>query len=203
MATRKMAEANNLKIQNFWNWFKENSSKINPEVITEDMIDTLDSKILELGDFAWEIREGISKPNMLIISPGGDVELLEHTKSIIENSLAIDEWEFEYFKPAKEWDYSFYIDEESTLIDASDWEYVLLKFSDGTFDILIKAENINTLDDNDKSIAIDIVLESSLGEKNYLERILNYELVSSFEGKYAGKQNNIKVLGDHLLNSIK
>ena len=191
-----MEGADNSKIQEFWNWFEANSSQINPEKITEEMIDTLDSKILELGDFAWEIREGKTKSNMLVISPGGDIDLLEKTKKIIENAISVDEWEFEYFKPAKEWDYSFYID-DTTEIDASSWEYVLLKFSDGTFDLLIKAENINSLDDEEQSIAIDIVLESSIGEKNYLERILNYELVSAFEGKYNGKENKITVLPEH------
>lgn len=190
-----------VKIQKFWDWFKMNHSKINPEIITEDMIDALDSKILELGDFAWEIREGKSKPNMLIISPGGDVDLIAQTKMIIEHAFIIDEWEFEYFKPAKDWDYSFYIDDER-LIDASDWEYVLLKFSDGTFDILIKADNIDSLNDEEQSIAIDITLESCIGEKDYLEKILNYELVNSFEGKHNNKQNKMTVFPEHFAKSL-
>ena len=193
---------NNDKIKNFWNWFEQNSQQINPEIITQNMISSLDSKILELGDFAWEIREGKTKPYMLVISPGGDAHLLGKTKTVIESSISISDWEFEYYKPAKDWDYTFFIN-ETTEINASNWEYVLLKFSDGTFDILIKVDNLNKLDGDDQDIAINIVLESTIGEKIYIERIVNYEIVTDFENKYDGKQNKITVLSDHLTQMLE
>jgi len=190
------------KIKSYWDWFIKNISQINPQTITKDMINLLDSNILELGDFAWEIREGINKANMLIISPGGDIDLLSQTKKIIEKAPETPDWEFEYFKPAKKWDYSFSLHGVKGEINASNWEYVLLKFSDGTFDVLIKADNINFLDENDKNIAVDIVLESILGEEPYLTYITNYEIVSTFEGKYEGKENKITVLSNHFKQSL-
>ncbi len=193
------------KVKNFWVWFKENNNKLNPEIITNRMIDILDSKILELGDFSWEIREGKSKSNMLIISPGGDIELLDITKQIIDSSGDIPDWEFEYYKPAKDWDYVFSIDETSETkkdIDATKWEYILLKYSDQTFDIIIKADTIKLLNDTEKSIAIDIVLESILGEKKSLELIKNIDIVNDFQEKYLGKQNTITVLSSHINHSL-
>ncbi len=199
MVTTAMVDVN--KINDFWSWFNKNYPKLNPDFITDEMIDSLRSKILELGDFTWEIREGKSKPNMLIISPGGNVALLESTKKIINCASSISEWEFEYFKPPKEWDYIFTIDNEKSF-NSSSWEYVLLKFSDKTFDILIKADNIKLLDEDEKSIAVDIVLESILGEKLYLEHINNFELVDAFTGKYKGKQNKITTLSSHINHSL-
>jgi len=190
------------KVRNFWHWFEVNRKEINPNIITEEMIDILDLKILELGDFAWEIREGKAKDNMLIISPGGDVELLKITEKIINSAMNISDWEFKSFKPPKNWNFRFKL-EETVEIDASNWEYILIKFTDGTFDILIKAENLKSLKETDRNLAVDIVLESTIGEKNYIEKIINYELVDSFDIKYQGKQNKIKVLSNHLTQLLE
>lgn len=188
-------------IKKFWHWFEKHQLELEPEKIDDKFIDRLDQEILLLGNFTWEIREGNKKPNMLIISPGGDIDLLKDTKSIIELAPSNDKWEFYFYKPSKKWDYKFSFIEHSgvkRMVTAEDWEYVLLKFKDGTYDIIIKANNLNTIPEEERLIAIDIVLESILGEKLSLELIKNIELTNSFIDDYSSKKSSIKNLKDHI-----
>ncbi|MGS2764256.1 hypothetical protein [Sinomicrobium sp. M5D2P9] len=190
------------KIKRFWDWFIENQNNLIPENINNNLINSLNEKILSLGDFEWEIREGEAKENMLIISPGGDIELLEESEKIIKQSPSLVGWEFLSHKPAKNWDFKFSIEDQDNIkriIDASTWEYVLIKFSDGTYDIVIRANGISKLNSNDKYMATDIVLESILGERMSLRLIKNTELVDSFSKDDFPKKSSIRYLKEHLL----
>lgn len=171
-----------------------------PKIITDNLIDVLDKKILSLGDFSWEIRRGEEKENMLIISPGGNLALLAVTKNIIELAPDMTFWEFQYFKPAKDWKFRFSIDngDVKRMLDASDWEYVLLKFPDGTYDIILKAESLNSLPKGYQEDAVEIVLESSIGEKLRLELIKDIEIANEIPNEYRGKQTSIKFLKDQI-----
>lgn len=189
------------KIIDFWKWFTDNEKKLESDKITNQLVDELNHRILSLGDFNWEIREGIEKGNMLIISPGGDVSLLKETKKIIELSPALVNWEFYYYKPAKDWDFHFSLEEGNNIkrmINAGDWEYVLLKFPDETYDILIKADNLKFFQENERLVAVDIVLESILGEELSLTLIQNVGLVDSFPSEYYSQKNSIKYLKQHV-----
>lgn len=188
------------QISNFWNWFVKNEKLLAPKIITDNLIDVLDKKILSLGDFSWEIRRGEEKENMLIISPGGNLALLAVTKNIIELAPDMTFWEFQYFKPAKDWKFRFSIDngDVKRMLDASDWEYVLLKFPDGTYDIILKAESLNSLPKGYQEDAVEIVLESSIGEKLRLELIKDIEIANEIPNEYRGKQTSIKFLKDQI-----
>lgn len=188
------------KINIFWNWFSENEKALMPEVITDNLIDTLDRKILSLGDFSWEIREGEEKDNMLVISPGGDLGLLGQTKEIISSAPNSVYWEFQYYKPAKNWEFRFTLDnyDVKRMLDASEWEYVLLKFPDATYDIILKAPSLVSLPKDYQNDAIEIVLESSIGEKLRLELIKDIEIVNEIPNEYDGKQASIKFLKDQI-----
>ncbi len=182
-------------ILEFWNWFEVYQNRLQSDKITNELIIILNNKISLLGDFGWEIREGSSKNNMLIISPSGKAKLLNDTKAIIELAPELDEWEFLYFKPAKNWDYCFSIDEidSKRMIDASQWQYVLLKYHDD-YEIIIKADTLKVIPEEYHMIAVDIVLESILGEELSLTLISEVDLVNEFPKEYIDKQSSIKDL---------
>ncbi|WP_296151671.1 hypothetical protein [uncultured Flavobacterium sp.] len=188
------------KIKKFWEWFSKNESMIAPDKITNALVDKLNDMILSMGDYDWEIREGKNKENMLIISPGGDPDLLESTQEIIKLSPNLKKWEFEYYKPAKAWDYRFSIDDGglTRMIDASDWEYVLLKFPGSNYDIIIKADSLKVLPEKYHFSSLNIILESILGEKKRLELIENIDLVTEFPEEYINQKGSIKFLNDQL-----
>jgi hypothetical protein len=188
------------KVTEFWNWFKENESKLNSDKITADLIKLLDEKISSIGFENWEIREGFEKDNMLVISPGGDVNLLVDTKYIVALSPELNDWEFYHYKPAKSWDYKFSIEDfdAKRMLDASDWEYVLLKFPDGTYDIIIKADTLKVLPEKYHMIAADIVLESIIGEELSLKLIKDIDFVEEFPNEYSSQNSSIKSLKNHL-----
>lgn len=191
------------KTADFWDWFASNQSYLVPDKITNELVAQLDAKILSLGDFGWEIREGKDKDNMLIISPSGNPELLKTTKGIIDKAPHLPVWEFCHYKPAKDWDFKLSVEEGANIkrmIDVSEWQYVLLKFPDGTYDMLLKAGNIGKLPDNEKNVMADIVLESILGEKLSLELIKNIEFVDDFSEEYQSKKTSVRHLKDHIFD---
>ncbi|BFO68632.1 hypothetical protein [Chryseobacterium sp. KCF3-3] len=193
------------KISDFWNWFESLQSELSSDRITDTLINKLNDKILSLADLNWEIREGVEKPNMLIISAGGDNELVPVAKEIIKVAPNLKDWEYSYYKPPKKWNYDLSLkshigfDKE---INVESWEYVLLKFKDGTFGIIIKANNINTLKEDDKYTVADIVLENILGDDLSYSLIKNVEIVDEFESSRIKNKNSIKYLFNHLLEQI-
>lgn len=195
-----MKASKKVQINEFWSWFIINKDEFIPKKISNEFISKLDAKILSLGNFSWEIREGFEKKYMLIISPGGDLELLQFTKEIVSCAPDIAEWEFFYYKPEKKWDFKLTLFEEENvkkIIDVIDWEYVLYKFSDGTFDIIFKAINLNNSTEDEKMIVADIVLESILGEELSLQFIKHIEFVKDFNSVDIQKKSSIKFLKDH------
>lgn len=188
------------KIDEFWSWFLANKLDLIPEKISDNLIAKLDSKISLMGDFSWEIREGLIEENMLIISPGGDVDLLPCTKRIIELAPKIEDWEFCHYKPSKKWDYQLTLYEESNvkkILDVKDWEYVLYKFHDETFDIILKANNLKSSSEKEKTLIGDIILESIIGEEQSLKFIKNIEFVDEFDNSDIQNKNSIKFLKEH------
>ncbi|WP_306353661.1 hypothetical protein [Flavobacterium sp. '19STA2R22 D10 B1'] len=193
------------KINEFWNWFSVNQLNLQSDKISNENISQLNREIMTMGDFNWEVREGNNAKNMLIISPGGDLNLLSSTKRIIELAPEIEDWEFYYYKPSKKWNYRLVLNEEMNvkkILDVKNWEYVLYKFSDGTFDIILKTDNLNELDENQKALIADIVLESILGEEQSLKFIKNVEFVDEFNDLDKSKKNPIKFLQEHFAELI-
>lgn len=191
-------ELNVNSIKEFWKWFASICEDFGEDFDNYDLIDDLDRRISSLGDFTWELGPGINSSNMLVISPGGELSLLEKTKKIISYSLKCKGWEFFYAKPPKDWDliFDFYRDSEEHIeVNANTWEYVLLKYDDGMFEILIKCENVDSrLSIDERQIACEILLDGILGEELRILRFEIIEVVDSFERKYQNKVLNIKSL---------
>lgn len=193
-------ENNEKRINEFWTWFIKYKTYLAPENISDNLISKLDDKILSLGDFNWEIHKGDTEENMLIISPGGDVDLIPETNKVIRLAPKIENWEFRYYKPSKNWDFQLTLYEEDNvkkILDVKDWEYVLYKFRDGTFDIIFKTRNLNSVTKDEQLLIADIVLESIIGEENSLRLIKKIEFVDEFKDVDKQKSNSIKVLKQH------
>lgn len=192
------------KIEKFWNWFSENCQNFGIDFSNTALLETLDTKISDLGDFTWEVGPGKTADNALVISPNGDLELLTYSKEIIANAKNCTGWEYYYAKPAKQWELVFNFETtsgEQIEIDASNWEYVLLKYEDGMFEIILKAVNINGLGDDDKLMSAEILLDGIIGEELRMTTICSIDVVQEFEEGYRNKSSKIKNLSNHI-NSL-
>jgi len=193
------------KIKQFWQWFSENCEKFGPEFENSALLNELDDRITSLGDFTWEVGPGKTKSNALVISPNGDIEQLGKTKEIIRNAKECEEWEYFFAKPPKEWDLIFEFETASgdlMQIDASGWDYVLLKYEDGMFEIIVKAYSLRQLDEEDRQVIAEIVLDGVLGEEVRIQKICAIEVVNEFSPQYQNKSSNIKNVANHLKNIV-
>jgi hypothetical protein len=189
------------KIRQFWEWFSQNCHDFGVDFDNTILLSELDDWISRLGNFSWEIGPGKVKENALVISPNGDIELLQETKEIVQGAQDCTGWEYYYAKPPKEWELLFDFettDETLIEVNASEWQYSLLKYEDGMFEIIIRAPNLNGLDDTDKLTAAEITLDGVLGEELRMQAICAIDVVEEFEEIYQNKASNIKSLLDHL-----
>jgi hypothetical protein len=127
-----MGTSNEEKISKLWNWFEQNVNQIigflndDPNVNEEYLIDSLNDLVLDLGKFAWEIREGKNSTYLFILSPNSDHELLKLSRKIISKAPDFSEWEFLPAKPPIEWDFILPVYDDflqETKIDTSKWKY--------------------------------------------------------------------------------
>jgi len=172
------------EIKNFWEWFLAHCNDFGEKFENEKLINELDERILNLGDFVWEIGPGVEHSHMLVISPGGDPELLKKTKEIISYSISCEGWEFYYSKPPKEWNLLFIFQKdngEEIEIDGGHWKYTLLKFDDGMFKVIFKASGLSTLSTDERLTAAEIILDGILGEEFRILRIGEIGVVDEFE----------------------
>lgn len=188
-------------IGQFWEWFSNHCHDFGDNFDNTILLGQLDEWINRLGNFSWEIGPGKKKENSLVISPNGDSGLLRETKKIIASAQDCIGWEYYYAKPPKDWEliFDFQTADETTLeVNASEWQYCLLKYEDGMFEIIIKAADLNGLRDTDKLTAAEIALDGILGEEFRMQTICEIDVVEEFEKPYQNKANNIKSLLNHL-----
>lgn len=189
------------RIRKFWEWFSTNYKSFGDNFENEELLEELDRRIGDLGGFAWELGPGIQAANMLVISPGGQISLLSQTKEVVFFAPDIEDWEFHYAKPLKQWDdFVFEIYKENgelVEIDASFWRYVLLRYNDGMFGIIIKADLIG-FTRQEQITAAEILLDGVLGEEKRILAIAEIEIVPEFEDRYVNKSNDIKMLAEHM-----
>lgn len=182
-------------IFSFWKWFSHNHQQLKSDGYDPAILEQLDTTISEWG-LSWEIGPGKTKKNSLTISPKTDVELLQLTEKIIADAPSLYNWEYYASKQAKENWYLLNLVKERISIDASNWEYMLLKYEDGKTEILIKADNLMHYDESTKELVVEIILINLLGEKTFMQRINYFDTVDSFDnGKGA---TEIRHLPDHL-----
>ncbi|HEX7844218.1 MAG TPA: hypothetical protein VF476_00375 [Chitinophagaceae bacterium] len=194
----------------FWHWFQHSKFLFEKLEISQDSINLIDKQITTLGDFAWEIGPGKNKEYSLTLSPGGDKSLLSLTKSIVSKAPVIDNWEFHYAKPIKEWENYFevFFKNEKISIDISKWQYVLFRNKDNAFDIDVRVSDVPVIlqgEAEEMHGIVEMVVESIIGEEARLEKIDRLEIVKEFDNKSKKGITAIPNLLNHIqkLNSIK
>jgi len=83
-------------------------------------------------------------------------------------------------------------------VNALQWEYVLLEYEDGMLEVIIKAPELDHLDDSDRQVAAEILLDGLVGEEVRIQRICVIDVVETFEEPYQKKASEIKNLSDHI-----
>jgi hypothetical protein len=196
---------NDTKIENLWRWFVANENQIidsfQNESLANYIVENLDNLILDFGMFTWEIGSGKVKPWFLTISPNGDRDLIRVSQKIIEHAPNLDDWEFNYCKPAKDWDRKFIIYDSNMNeqnIDASNWKYVMLRNEDGMIDLILEAMNITHWDHDTARTAADIIVTSEIGEETKIQKILSVDIVDKLERQYNSRKTEIQYLKKHL-----
>jgi len=196
---------NDTKIENLWRWFVANEKQIidsfQNESLANHIVENLDNLILDFGMFTWEIGPGKVKPWFLTISPNGDRDLIRVSQKIIKHAPNLDDWEFNYCKPAKDWDRKFIIYDSNMNeqnIDASNWNYVMLRNEDGMIDLILEAKNITHWDHDTARTAADIIVTSEIGEETKIQKILSVDIVDKLERQYNSRKTEIQYLKKHL-----
>lgn len=190
------------KITDFWNWIENNIDHLVPKLITKEYSDLLDEQIGNFGDFGWEIGfdNRISK-NFLTISPEGNRELLEKSKAIINQSPIIEDWIFYSTKPPKQWNllFNLLIDNRKVEFNANEWEYVLYKYPDNLYDVVIKVpESYRQYEEYFNDLGY-IAVSGELGEAFVIEYFSEIELVFSFNEKEKGREKNLNHIKTEIL----
>ncbi|HIB8181717.1 TPA: hypothetical protein ACWX1I_003127 [Elizabethkingia anophelis] len=186
----------------FWNWIRININFIEPSKITDNFIALLDNEIQKLGNFAWEIGfdDKVNK-YFLSISAEGNSELLKESKAILDHAPKIDNWIFYSYKPPKQWNFilNLLINGEEVQFNANNWQYVLYKYPDNVYDIVIKVPlSYKTYEEHFYEIG-QIAVSAELGETFVNEYISDIDLVFEFNEKEKGKETSFKHLRSHIL----
>lgn len=193
----------NKEINEFWTWIKENINFLEPKKLTDEVIDHLDDELQKLGDFSWEIGfDNRVNKYFLTISPEGDPELFEVSKAILNQAPIIDDWIFYSAKPPKQWKliFNLLIDEEKVQFNANEWDYVLYKYPDNVYDIVIKVpKSYQSFEEYFYQIG-DIAVTGELGEAFVIQYFNDIDLVFEFDEKERDKGKNFKYLKEELLN---
>jgi hypothetical protein len=153
------------KIDRFWRWFSRHSADLahNPNLLIRD----LEERLFAIVEVDWEVGPGITKTHLFSLSPRGDFELLYMTTTIIERAPDLPDWQFSAAKLPRQWNLQVQIDHDGTLveIDANQWEYLLYRFKDGTFNLLLKPDNRKVLSQEELELAAITIVDGELGEQ--------------------------------------
>lgn len=178
------------EFNNFWNWIKINIEYLAPKKITTEYVNLLDAEIEKIGDFTWEIGfDNRVNKNFLTISPEGDSELLELSKAIINEAPSIEGWVFYSAKPPKQWKliFNLLINGEKVQFNATEWKYVLYKYPDNVYDVVIQVPKSYTAYEEYFYQIGYIAVTGELGEAFVIEYINEIDLVYEFAEREIGK----------------
>jgi hypothetical protein len=188
------------KVHEFWSWFASVAAQLGKNFRNSSITDELDTRLGELGQLVWELGPGLDAEHALVVSPDGDPERLPISRHIVALAPNIQGWEFHPARPPKQWELQFSIesDEGETIpIDARSWRYVMLKFPDGTFDVLFEQPNATEIDEGDRWTACMILLDGLLGEATRMAFIGDVEPVLKLPPDYTGKATPVSRMPEH------
>lgn len=189
------------KIAAFWRWFQTIADDLATNFENERLLAELDDRVSQLGDVLWEIGPGKTQENALVITPDGSKDWLPVTQHIVEQAPRISGWEFESARPPRDWDMQFSMegaDGTHLDIDARPWRYVLFKYPDNTFDIVLEQNNLRSLSHDDRYAAAVVLLDGILGERRRMALLVEIEAVETFSAQHSGKANSMCHFAEHL-----
>ncbi len=178
------------KIDQFWSWFVQMEGPIRSffteeEPVNKDLIiESMNNRVLDFGMFTWEIGPGKEQPYYFLISPNGDKERLHISRQIIGSAPSLEHWELFPGRQTLDAPLSFNLYDNfyrTCEIDAQEWEFALNGDSNQGFELVIKALNIDYLDEDTQFEAADRVAMGLLGEENFIDFIDEIILVTGFE----------------------
>jgi len=189
------------RIREFWSWFAGACATFGERFENAAAVEELARRIAGLGPYSWELGPGRkdSSQLLLVVSPGGNPELLPETRDIIALAPICPGWEFAPARPPKQWDLRASLDYEgmgTLFLDARSWRYVLQKRPDGMFRIVICAPEIADYDDSVKQVAAGIILDGELGEEARLDDIDEIQVVAEFDETLSEGAAPLAVLKD-------
>jgi hypothetical protein len=190
---------NSNQIINFWDWFKTISADLLEYATNKNLINQIDIKVSQLGNFDWEIGP-FEEVGFFAISPNLDIEKLSYTKQIIDMAPQCDGWHFLPSKPVKtDWKGIWKMKNEfgkEIHVDSNSWRYILYALDDGTFytDVAISDIDGNT---DTQYLAIDIAFTGYLGEENYMYFIKNIKIVGQLEADTDAKSTSLRFIKKH------
>jgi hypothetical protein len=185
-------EDKSAQINSFWKWFVDNEKRIrdllddNAVGDRDPFIQDMDNQILEFGMFTWEIGEGIAKPFFLTVSPNGNKELMDQGKLIMKSAPDLPDWEFNYAKPAKDWDFTFRLFDDNMIernLNASEWKFILGQAPGNKVKVTIEAPNIVGLDYDTQLAAGDLVVTNMLGEECKINHVGKIEIMNDLNSQ--------------------
>jgi len=139
----------------------------------------------------------------LVISPNVDLNMLPTARKIVSAAPVLDGWEFYSARRPKNWDYKLLMERSEggnpVQLDASDWGFVLLQYPEGARELLLRANNLPTLNDDERWQAAAMTLESILDEEELLNKISEFEIVSQLEARFAAREKPIQHLREAVL----
>jgi len=201
MASIRRKEIPDQEIQSFWEWFETIAADLGRDLENQAILEELDRRVSELGDVSWEVGPGRKEENALVITPDGSKEQLATTQRIVARAPMIPCWEFHWARPARTWSLQFSIDSDQggrTQVDARSWRYVLFRFPDQTFDVVLEQSNLKEASESDRYTAAVVLLDGILGELKRLELIGGIEAVAALPEDQATKASPIESLSMHL-----
>jgi hypothetical protein len=184
----------------FWRWFESVAFALADDVEQRPILERLDEEVAKLGSFGWEVGPGVEADNMLVISPDGRPERLALTRRVVSMAPSIPRWEFHSAKPPRP-TMQFVMGDgfvPSNEIDARSWRYVLFKFPEGVFDIVIEQVGLNGVSDDVRYAAAGVVLDGVLGEASRLQLFREIEPVGKLTADMQTRASSIVSLATHI-----
>jgi hypothetical protein len=195
------------KIMDFWRWFVKNEGTIQRCIENESqadrdyVVEQMNSLVLNIGTFTWDVGLNDSNNWFLTISPNGDKDLLKLSTEIMAFAPDHMNWEFHASKPAKNWDRKFSVYNDNfdlQDIDAASWHYAVFQEEDGTLELILEAKNIGHLDKETAETAAHQFLTHELGEQLKIERISSVSILHEIELEYQTSKSPISEIKEHL-----
>lgn len=173
------------KISQFWQWFTYNEAIFRNPKMAEKAKEMLDNQILSFGKFAWGIDEGDQKSFVFTLSPNNDAKRLALSQQMIQLAPNLPRWEFRACQPANPtWDFKFQMLNNLIVLqtfDAAEWEFVLIEEEDFRVAIEIKADNLHTLDMDDKIAATSRAVNHLIGEELRIKEVASIKPIHQFD----------------------